>query len=88
MLKLKLQDWLPDAESQLIGKDPDAEKDWGQERVRGNEMVGWHHWLNEHEFKQTLGDGEGQGSLASGVAVRHNLATEQEQSDLKGIVIT
>ena len=31
---------------------------------RGDEMVGWHHWLNRHEFKQTLGDSEGQGSLA------------------------
>ena len=32
-------------------------------RRRQDEMVGWHHWLNEHEFDQTLGDGEGQGSL-------------------------
>ena len=53
------------AKSQLFGKDPDAGKDWGQEekRVTGDEMVGWHHWLNEHEFEQTLGDREGQGSL-------------------------
>ena len=44
--------WLP-AKSWLIGKDPDAGKDWGQEekRVTEDEMVGWHHWLNEHEFE-------------------------------------
>ena len=57
--------WPHDAKSLLIGKDPDAEKDWGQE-IEGmteNEMVVWHHWLNGHEFEQALGDGEGQGSL-------------------------
>ena len=47
-----------------MGKDPDTGKDCRQERgtVEG-EMVGWHHRLNEHEFEQTLGDSEGQGSL-------------------------
>ena len=46
-------------------KDPDAGKDWGQEEkgTREDEMVGWHHWLNGHEFEQTQGDSEGQGSL-------------------------
>ena len=50
----------------LIGKDPYAGKDWGQEekRMTEDEMVGWHHRLNGHEFDQTPGDGEGQGSLA------------------------
>ena len=43
MLKLKFQNRPPDGKSQLIGKDPDAEKDCGQERVTENEMVGWHH---------------------------------------------
>ena len=46
--------------------NPDAGKDWGQEEkvVReDDEVAGWHHWLNEHEFEQTLGDGEGQESL-------------------------
>ena len=58
--------WLLDAKSQLIRKDPDAGKDWGQEEkgATENEMVGCHHWLNGHEFEQTLWDGEGQGSLA------------------------
>ena len=53
----------PDEKSCLIGKDPDAEKDWGQEEkgVTEDEMAGWHHWLNGCEFKQ--GDSEGQGSL-------------------------
>ena len=57
--------WPPDAKSQLIRKDPDAGKDWGQEkRATEDEMVGWYHRLNGHEFEQTPGDGEGQGSLA------------------------
>ena len=58
--------WPPDAKSWLIGKDPDAGKDWKQEkeRVTENEMIGWHHQLNGHEFEQTLGDSEGQESLA------------------------
>ena len=55
----------PDVESWLIGKDPDARKDWGPEEkgTKEDEMVGWHHWLNGHEFEQTPGLGEGQGSL-------------------------
>ena len=58
--------WPPDEKNQLIGKDPDAGKDWGQEekRVTRGKMVGWHHWLNGHEFEQAQGDSEGQGSLA------------------------
>ena len=45
--------WPPDAKSQLIGKDADAGKDWRQEEkgMTGDEMVGWHHWLNGHEFE-------------------------------------
>ena len=55
----------PDAKSQLIGKDPNALKDWRQEKgTTEDEMVGWHHWLNGHEFEQAPGDGEGQGNLA------------------------
>ena len=66
MLKLKLQLWPPDAKSWIIGKDPDAGKDWRQEEegTIEDEMVGWHHRLNGHEFEQTLGNTEGQGSLA------------------------
>ena len=69
----------------LIGKDP-AGKDWGQEekKVAEDEMVGWHHWLNGHEFEQTPGDSEGQGSLVccspwGSQRVRHDLATEPQQ---------
>ena len=56
--------WPPDVETWLIGKDPDAGKDWGQEEkvVTEGGMVGCHHQLNGHEFEQTLGD-SGQGSL-------------------------
>ena len=48
--------WSPDMKSWLFGKDLDAGKDWGQEVKRGtkDEMVGWHHQLNGHEFEQTL----------------------------------
>ena len=54
--------WPPDGKNWLIGKDPDAGKDWRQEEgMTEDEMVGWHYWLNEQEFEQTLGDGEGQG---------------------------
>ena len=49
----------------LTGKDLDAQKDWGQEKgTTEDEMVGWHHQLNEHEFDQAPGVGDGQGSLA------------------------
>ena len=51
--------------SRLIGKDPDAGKDWGQEKgATEDETVGWHHRLTEHKFEQAPEDSEGQGSLA------------------------
>ena len=58
--------WPPDGKSWLIWKDPDAGKDWGQEEkgTAEDEMVGWHHWLNGHEFEKALGVGDGQGGLA------------------------
>ena len=57
--------WPPDRKSWLIGKAPDAGKDWGQEKgATENEMVGWHHRLNGHESEQTPGDNERQGNLA------------------------
>ena len=44
--------WPPDAKSQLMGKGPDAGKDWEQEKgTIGEQMVGWHHWLSGHEFE-------------------------------------
>ena len=54
----------PDVKSCFTGKDPDAGKDWRQDKgVTEDEMVGWHHQLNGHESEQSLGDAEGQGSL-------------------------
>ena len=56
----------PDVKSLLIRKDPDAGKDWRKEEKGMTEdaMVGWHHWLNGHEYEQAPGDGEGQRNLA------------------------
>ena len=64
MLKLKFQ-YYSNMKSQLIGKDPDAGNDWGQEekRVAQDEMVGWHHWLYGHEVERIPGDSGGQRSL-------------------------
>ena len=58
--------WPPDVKGWLTAEDPDAGKDWGQEEkgLTEDEMVGRHHRLNEHEFEQTPGNSEGQGSLA------------------------
>ena len=57
--------WPPNVKSLLIGKGPDAGKDWRQKEKGATEdkMVGWHQWLNGYEFEQTQGDSEGQGSL-------------------------
>ena len=76
--------WPPDAKRQLIGKEPDAGKDWGHEEKGAAQykMIRWHDQLNGHEFEQTLGDSEGEGSLVycSSWAHKesHNLVTEQE----------
>ena len=58
--------WPPDGKNCLIGKDPDAGKDWRQEEkvTTEGEMVGWHLQLDGHEFEQAPGVGDGQGSLA------------------------
>ena len=56
--------WSPDGKNWLIWKYPDAGKHWTQKKgTTEDEMVGWHHWFNEHEFEQALGGGDGQGSL-------------------------
>ena len=59
--------WARDAKNWLIGKEPDAGKGWRQKEkgMAENEMIEWHHQFSGHEFEQALGDGEGQGSLAS-----------------------
>ena len=58
--------WPPDVKNWLIGKNPDAQNDWRQDKkwTTEDEMVGWHHWLDGHEFEQAPGVGDGQGGLA------------------------
>ena len=58
--------WPPDVKNWLIWKEPDARKDWSQEEkgTTEDEIVGWHHWLNGHEFEQAWGVGDGQGGLS------------------------
>ena len=92
MLKLKFQSWPPDAKSQLIGKDPDAGKDRGQEKeMTEDEMVGWHHRLNGHGFEQILGDSGGQRSLVCcslcmGLQSRTQLIDQTATTKLKASV--
>ena len=79
--------WSPDEKSQLIGKVPDAGKDWRREEkgTTEDDMVGWHHQLNGHEFEQILGDGIERESLAllqsrESQRVRHDWAPEQRST--------
>ena len=83
--------WLPDVKSWLIGKDPDAGKNWGQEEkgLTEYEMVEWHHWHNGHEFEQAPSDGEGQRSLGCCSPTDckesdNDIATEQQQQRISG----
>ena len=85
MLKLKLQCFGYLTKCWLIGKDPDCGKVWGKEEkgVKEDEMVGWHHQLNGHEFEQTLKGGKEQGSLVcysswGSQKVGCDLVTEQQ----------
>ena len=74
--------WPPDVKSRLTGKDPHAGKDWRRQEEKGtteDEMVGWHHWLNGHEFAQTPGESEGQGSLAGYCSWDHKESDTTEQ---------
>ena len=79
--------WPPDAKSQLTGKDPDVGKDWRQEEkgMTEEEMVGWHHQLNGHEFEQApeVGDVTGRPGMLQSLGsqrVGQDLMTEQQQS--------
>ena len=80
----------PHAKSWLIGKDSDAGRDWGQEEkgTTEDEMAGWHHQLNGHEFEWTPRAGDGQGGLACcnswGHRVGHDWATELNWSTWSG----
>ena len=78
-------DYSPDVKSWLIRKDPDAGKDWRQEKgMTQDKTVGWHHRRNGHECEQAPGDCDGQGSLACcspwGRRVGHDWVTEQQSS--------
>jgi len=78
--------WPPDVKNWLIWKDLDAGKDWRQEEkgTTEDEMAGWHHQLNGHEFEQAPGDGEEQGGLVCyspwSRRVRRDWATEQDKT--------
>ena len=72
--------WPPHAKHWLIGKDSDAGRDWGQEEkgTTEDEMAGWHHQLDAHEFGWTLGVGDGQGGLAC-----HDSCDQKESDRLR-----
>ena len=79
MLKLKLPIlWPPDAKNWLIGKEPDAGRNWGQEEkgTTEDEMVGWHHWLDGHECEQAPGVGDGMLQSMRLQRVGHDWETE------------
>ena len=76
--------WRPDSKSQLFGKDSNAGKDWGQEkRAIKDGRVGWHHWLNGHEFEHTLRNSKGPGSLACFSSWDHKELDTTEQLNNK-----
>ena len=71
--------WPPDVKNWLIGKNPDAGKDWRQEEkgTTEGEMVWWHHWLNGHEFEQAPGVGDGQEAWRAAVPAVSDLDTTE-----------
>ena len=81
--------WPPDAKNWLIGKDPDARKDWGQEEkgTTEDEMVGCHHRLNGPEFQQAPGDIEGQGNQVCCSPWRHKESNTTELPNSKSVSI-
>ena len=85
--------WPPHAKSWLIGKDPDAGKDWRREEkgTTEDEMAGWHHWLDGCESEWTLGVGDGQGGLACcsprGHRAGHDLGAKQDKFFQKWISV-
>ena len=75
--------WLPHAKSWLLGKDSDAGRDWGQEEkgTTEDEMAGWHHQLDGHEFGWTPGVGDGQGGLVCCDSWGHKESDTTERLD-------
>ena len=80
--------WPPHVKSWLIGKDSDAERDWGQEEkgTAEDEMLGWHHQLNGHGFWWTPGIGDGQGGLACSISWARKESDTTEQLNWTEIV--
>ena len=80
--------WPPNVKNWLLGRDPDAGKDWRWEEkgMTEDEMVGWHYWFSGHEVESTLGVGDGQGGLACcspwGCRVWHDWVTELNWTEL------
>ena len=81
--------WPPDVKSWIIGKDPDAGKDWGQEEkgTTEDEMVGWHHWHDGHGFGWTPGVGDGQGGLACWGSWGHKESDMTEQLNWTELIL-
>jgi len=79
--------WPPHAKSWLIGKDSDAGRDWGQEEkgLAEDEMAGWHHRLDGHEFEWTPGVGDGQGGLACCVSWEYSLSQSLFPGKVKNV---
>ena len=80
----------PHAKSWLIGKDSDAGRDWGKEEkeMTEDEMAGWHHRLDGHEFEWTPGAGDGQGGLACCDSWGHKeLDTTSDWTELMAIFL-
>ena len=84
--------WPPDVKDSLIGKDPDARKDWRWEEkgTTEDEMIGWYHWLDGHEFEQASGVGDGQEAWSVAVhgvtksrTLRSNWTENWEKLELK-----
>ena len=79
--------WPPDVKKWLTGKDPAAGKDWRQEKgMTQDEMVGWHHQLDGHEFEQAPGVSDGQGSLVCCSPRGHKESDMTEQLDWERIL--
>ena len=81
--------WPCDVNNWLIRKPPDAGKVWRQEEkgMTEDETVGWHHWLNGHEFEQAPGVGDGQGSLACSSPWGHKESDMTEQLNLTMLLV-
>ena len=80
--------WPPDVKNWLLGKDPDAGKEWRQEEkgTTEDEMVGWHHRLDGHEFEQALGAGDGQEGLVCYSPWGHKESDMIERLDWTGLL--